>query len=160
MTPLQSISTDPAASSDGRFHWDVLRLDALHPLVSGNKPFKLSGYLQAAADTGRRGILTFGGAWSNHIHAVAFAARERGLASIGIIRGEPADPLSATLQDAKAAGMQLRFLSRADYRTVRTFGTDDWQLAYPGFLMVPEGGAGVTGVRGAAEIMRLIPEGL
>ena len=158
MTPTESISIDRASSSDGQFGWQVLRLDRLHPVVSGNKPFKLSRYLREAKEGGYRGILTFGGAWSNHIHAAAFAAREAGLASLGLIRGERPVRLSATLLDAERAGMELRFLSRTEYRELSSRGENFTHLRFPGFLAVPEGGAGAAGMLGAADIMQFIPK--
>ncbi len=64
---------------------DVLRLDELHPVVSGNKWFKLTNYLQKAGQEGHKTVATFGGAFSNHIIATAFACKEKGLHSIGFI---------------------------------------------------------------------------
>ncbi|RYY88823.1 MAG: 1-aminocyclopropane-1-carboxylate deaminase, partial [Chitinophagaceae bacterium] len=95
---------------------DVLRLDELHPIVSGNKWFKLQPWLERAKAEGKRGLITFGGAWSNHLLATAEACRVAGLEAIGIVRGErPAQP-SAMLLDAQSRGMQLHFVSRSDYR--------------------------------------------
>ena len=88
---------------------DVLRLDKLHPVVSGNKWFKLEKHLQLA---GTSPILTFGGAWSNHLVATAYAAKQAGLTAIGIVRGEQSFAPSLTLQDAAAYGMHLEFISR------------------------------------------------
>ena len=132
---------------------DVLRLDLLHPVVSGNKWFKLRYYLQAAREKGAGTIATFGGAYSNHIVATAFAAREQGFNSIGFIRGEEPAQLSHTLQDARSFGMELVFLSRELYRQ-----PDDVMSIYnkPGWLWVPEGGSGKTGADGAAGILDTI----
>src|SRR6266487_5419340 len=80
---------------------DVLRLDRIHPVVSGNKWFKLKYHLQQALQQNKKGICTFGGAWSNHLVATAFACRQAGLSCIGIIRGEQPALLSATLNDAQ-----------------------------------------------------------
>src|SRR4051812_16115153 len=91
----------------------MLRLDLLHPEVSGNKWFKLRYNLEAA---GKRTILTFGGAYSNHIAATAAACKLAGLQTIGIIRGEKPANLSHTLQQAIIDGMQLEFISREAYR--------------------------------------------
>src|SRR5882757_10217759 len=79
---------------------DVLRLDTLHPVVSGNKWFKLKAHLHEAHQQSASSILTFGGAWSNHIIATAFAAQQAGIPAIGIIRGERPPALSATLETA------------------------------------------------------------
>jgi 1-aminocyclopropane-1-carboxylate deaminase/D-cysteine desulfhydrase-like pyridoxal-dependent ACC family enzyme len=135
---------------------DILRIDRIHPVVSGNKWFKLKHYLQQAIVNHQHSLLSFGGAYSNHIVATAFAAREFGLKSIGIIRGEKPSRLSHTLQNASQYGMQLEFVSRAEYQ----HKTDaDWLKGlsdkYPGAYMVPEGGAGEAGVKGAAEILAL-----
>ncbi len=128
---------------------DVLRLDAIHPVVSGNKWFKLRKYLQAAKDLDKKWVVTVGGAWSNHVLATAAACEAFGLKSIGIIRGEaPAVP-SITLQDATRYGMELHFISR------EAFGKKQW----PEFVMeddcyfIPEGGYGRPGAAGAATIL-------
>src|ERR1700744_5967754 len=75
---------------------DVLRLDRLHPVISGNKWFKLKGHLRQALLSPDPILLTFGGAWSNHLVATAFAAKQLGRPAIGIIRGERPSHLSAT----------------------------------------------------------------
>src|SRR5690242_14325547 len=80
---------------------DVLRLGLLHPVISGNKWFKLKGYLEDAKAKGQSTVLTFGGAYSNHIAATAVAAQLAGMKSIGVIRGEEASNLSHTLIVAK-----------------------------------------------------------
>lgn len=133
-----------------------MRLDLIDPVISGNKPFKLSEYIRSAKNAGHQGLATFGGAWSNHIHATAQAARRSGLKCIGIIRGERPDILSPTLSDAEAAGMELRFISRNDYRVLRTT-SQPIENVFPGCTVIPEGGAGEPGMRGAAGIMDLIP---
>jgi 1-aminocyclopropane-1-carboxylate deaminase len=93
-----------------------LRLDLLHPVVSGNKWFKLKYYLEDAIAQNKNTIATFGGAYSNHIVATAYAAKEAGLQSIGFIRGERPGELSPTLQDAASYGMDLVFIERELYR--------------------------------------------
>src|SRR5882757_4124877 len=126
---------------------DVLRLDQLHPVISGNKWFKLKEWLQLAKDSSRQRIITFGGAWSNHIIATSFAAREAGLSSIGIIRGQRPDHPSHTLIGAQTYGMQLEFVSREQYKQKE----DPAFLAalsalYPDAIIIPEGGAGEPGI--------------
>ncbi len=130
---------------------DVLRLDKLHPVISGNKWYKLEQHLQLAAGAP---ILTFGGAWSNHLVATAYAAKQAGLPAIGIVRGEQSFALSSTLQDAIAYGMQLEFISRQQYAQKE----QPWflqQLAhrYPGAYIIPEGGGGMPGIRGSEAIL-------
>ncbi|WP_157986528.1 1-aminocyclopropane-1-carboxylate deaminase/D-cysteine desulfhydrase [Chitinophaga alhagiae] len=100
----------------------MLRLDRLHPLVSGNKWFKLKYNLEAAAG---RPIVTFGGAYSNHIAATAAACRMQGIACTGIIRGErPAAP-GHTLKHAAEMGMELVFVSREEYRQMTQEGNEE-----------------------------------
>ena len=134
---------------------DVLRLDRLHPVVSGNKWFKLKKHLELAAGSP---ILTFGGAWSNHLVATAYAAHEAGLASIGIIRGERPQTLSSALQDAIAYGMQLEFISREGYtqKTMPGF-LQTLKTRYPGAYVIPEGGGGWPGIVGSEDILRIVP---
>ena len=91
---------------------DVLRLDEIHPVVSGNKLFKLHYFLEEAIASGHKTILTFGGAWSNHLPATAFAFQSAGLKSIGIVRGEQPAILSLALQQCIQYGMQLKYVTR------------------------------------------------
>jgi 1-aminocyclopropane-1-carboxylate deaminase len=131
---------------------DVLRLDQMHPIVSGNKWFKLQFYLQEAVEK-KVGICTFGGAYSNHIAATAFACKEASIPVKAFIRGEQNLTLTPTLQAAKTAGMELLFTDRTTYKTVKlqTGITNNGK-----WLFVPEGGYGKTGVNGAAEIASYI----
>jgi 1-aminocyclopropane-1-carboxylate deaminase/D-cysteine desulfhydrase-like pyridoxal-dependent ACC family enzyme len=135
---------------------NVLRLDRIHPIVSGNKWFKLQEYLRKAMETGSEGILTFGGPFSNHIVAAAFAARAYGLRSRGIIRGEEPKIWSPTLRDASEYGMDLIFVAREDYRS-----PEGWLkkkgLLHSTWTTIPEGGAGPEGRKGAAAILKLVP---
>jgi 1-aminocyclopropane-1-carboxylate deaminase len=130
---------------------DVLRLDTLHPIVSGNKWFKLQHYLQAAKPFGK--IATFGGAFSNHIVATAFAAKQAGLACKGIIRGEESNRLSPSLQTAKEDGMELQFVSRADFNHIDTLKN---KLEALGFYVIDPGGYGQLGAKGAADILQQV----
>src|ERR1700741_204500 len=123
---------------------DILRLDLIHPLVSGNKWFKLKYYLQEAAEQGQKEIVTAGGAYSNHIVAVAWACRESGLAGTGFIRGErpkAAQELSHTLRTAEECGMRLEFVDRERFR-LKKFPER------PGYF-IEEGGYGLKGAEGA-----------
>lgn len=151
------IRTDAFRWPDGSAGWDVLRLDLLHPVVSGNKPFKLAPYLHRARAEGRPGIATFGGPYSNHIHATAHAAAAAGMPSIGFIRGERPASLSPTLRDAATWGMQLRFLSREDYRVRSQTASADDVGCPPGWMLIPEGGQGPAGVAGACTILDGVP---
>src|SRR5687768_7848767 len=89
----------------------VLRLDVIHPVISGNKWYKLKAYLQDAAVQQKKAIVTFGGAFSNHIVAVAAACRLYNFQAVGIIRGEQPKHLSHTLLNAREQGMELCFIS-------------------------------------------------
>ena len=127
---------------------EVLRLDKVHPVISGNKWFKLNHYLQTAIQSNKKKILTYGGPWSNHLVATAAACNELGLASIGIVRGEKPKKMSATLEEAQDWGMKIEYLSRENYLLQKRVQHDqDEEL-----LIIPEGGYGVLGVKGIAAI--------
>ncbi len=132
----------------------VKRLDLIQPLVQGNKYYKLKYNLLAAKDQGKSSILTFGGAFSNHILATAQAAKQYGFKSIGIIRGEIKEPLNPTLSMAKDSGMFLQSISRSEYRekTSEKF-IADLKLKYGDFYLIPEGGTNALAVKGCAEIL-------
>jgi 1-aminocyclopropane-1-carboxylate deaminase len=135
---------------------DVLRLDKIHPIISGNKWFKLKYYLEDAVKQ-KRSIITFGGAYSNHIIATAFAAKQLNLPSTGMIRGEEPKQFSHTLILAKKYGMKLVFISRNEYlkRNDENF-ISDLKTTYPNSIIIPEGGSGSEGIHGSEEIMKLI----
>jgi 1-aminocyclopropane-1-carboxylate deaminase/D-cysteine desulfhydrase-like pyridoxal-dependent ACC family enzyme len=137
---------------------DVLRLDQLHPVVSGNKWFKLKYYLERAKHEEKSKLVSFGGAYSNHLIALAEASRWYGFSSAAFIRGEEADKLSYTLQEAREMGMELHFLSRRDYdEKKKSVFSPQYENHESRELLIPEGGAGWEGVKGAAEILSLIP---
>ncbi|MGZ3849218.1 MAG: 1-aminocyclopropane-1-carboxylate deaminase/D-cysteine desulfhydrase [Flavisolibacter sp.] len=140
-----------------KFHTrvDVMRLDLLHPVISGNKWYKLKEYLKEAKQQSKTTILTFGGAFSNHIVATAAAARLEGLKSIGIIRGERPSVLSPTLVEALHYGMELHFVSRADYRNKLI--PQQMVNQHGGTLYrINEGGYGVKGMEGASAILEKV----
>jgi 1-aminocyclopropane-1-carboxylate deaminase len=148
------IRVDPV-SAFYNFHTtvDVLRLDLLHPLISGNKWFKLKEYFHDSKDQGKKAVLTFGGAFSNHILATAAAANLAGLGSIGIIRGDEITPLSPTLQDARAEGMHLVFIDRLQYR-LKTIPPQAYEKFSPEEIYcINEGGYGQRGAAGAGTIL-------
>lgn len=128
-----------------------------HSYVSGNKLRKLKYNLIAAKRRKKKVLLTFGGAFSNHIAAVAFSGREHGFETIGIIRGEELkdlQSLNATLTFSKACGMQFKFVSRETYRT-KTSASFVAQLEqeFGDFYLIPEGGTNSYAVRGCEEIL-------
>lgn len=131
---------------------DVLRLDKIHSVVSGNKWFKLKYYLQQAAENNVETIATFGGAFSNHILATAYACNQQNFKCTGFIRGEKPKQFSQTLLDAQALNMQLEFVSRDAYTNKQTIID-----ANKNYFFIPEGGYGKTGAKGAAEIVNLVP---
>ncbi len=130
---------------------DVLRLDLLHPIVSGNKWFKLQNYIKEALLLEKATIATFGGAYSNHILATAFACKSYGLQSVGFIRGEKPEDYSTTLQQAEEYGMQLIFISREQYKLKEKVADEFNQFNW---YWIAEGGYGSTGAKGAEDILK------
>ncbi len=135
----------------------VKREDLLHPFVSGNKLRKLKYNIQEAVKQQKTTLLTFGGAYSNHISATAAAGKELSIKTIGIIRGEELSGKIAenpTLSFAKKCGMELYFISRADYRkkSEPDFITE-LKKRHGSFYLVPEGGTNKLAVKGCEEIL-------
>ncbi len=129
----------------------VLRLDKIHHIVSGNKLFKLHYFLQQALSQ-KLPVLTYGGAYSNHLVATAYACKQLNIACKGVVRGEEPARWSHTLLACAQLGMQLEFVSRTDYGAVAS--TDQRQ---PGYINIPEGGYHPTGARGASQILKCLP---
>ncbi len=136
---------------------NILRLDKLHSVVSGNKWFKLKHYLAEAVEQ-KQTVATFGGAWSNHIVAVAYCCQQVGLQSIGIIRGEKPAVLSDTLTQAVEYGMELQFVTREEYNSRKKevagkqeTGNREWETGNE-IYWINEGGYGSLGAKGAADI--------
>ena len=137
------------------------RDDLLHPLVSGNKWRKLKYNLLEAGRLGIKTLLTFGGAYSNHLYATAAAGRVFGFNTIGIVRGDELTgspdrpkPLNPTLTFCREQGMTLRFVDRATY--LRANDTDylaDLQARYGPCYILPEGGTNPLAIQGTAELM-------
>ena len=135
----------------------IKRDDLIHPFVSGNKFRKLKFNLLQAKAENQSALLTFGGAYSNHIAAVAFAGKENGFQTIGIIRGdELADKIESnpTLNFAQEFGMQFEFVSRETYRlkTEESF-LEQLQQKYGAFYLIPEGGTNALAIQGCQEIL-------
>jgi 1-aminocyclopropane-1-carboxylate deaminase len=133
-----------------------LRLDLIHPIVSGNKWFKLKYHLQQAQRLSCKGIITFGGAYSNHLVAAAWAAKEAGLPIIGVVRGEEPAQFSPALKDMVAYGMPLKFVNRRSFADEEQL-IEKFQQLYPQHFIIPQGGQSDWGVKGAAEILQLAP---
>ncbi len=156
------VSNSPVQWLDNPFSEPVsIRLflkrdDLLHPLVSGNKWRKLKYNLLAARERGNNMLLTFGGAYSNHLYATAAAGRALNFRTIGIVRGDELAhaPLNSTLAFCQLCGMHLHFISRTDYRRKDTpeFLTELTEQFGP-FYLLPEGGTNDLAIGGTAEIM-------
>ncbi|MCF8422735.1 MAG: 1-aminocyclopropane-1-carboxylate deaminase/D-cysteine desulfhydrase [Bacteroidia bacterium] len=132
----------------------ILRLDLIHPEISGNKWFKLKYNLEQAQKENKNAIITFGGAFSNHIAATAAACKFNGLKSIGIIRGEINSAINSTLYVAQQNGMELLFVSRNEY--AQKNDSDYLQrlrYMYPDAYVIPEGGDNRLGQKGCEEIL-------
>jgi 1-aminocyclopropane-1-carboxylate deaminase/D-cysteine desulfhydrase-like pyridoxal-dependent ACC family enzyme len=143
----------PSINSSG-VKISVLRLDKIHPVISGNKWFKLKYHLEHFKNNSYKGILTFGGAWSNHIVAAACACFLEKIECVGIIRGEKPLQLSFTLREASRYGMKLDFINRQQYSDKSSISFVEWLMKnYPGYYIIPEGGAGPLGEKGAGEIL-------
>ncbi len=132
----------------------IKRDDLIHPIISGNKWRKLVNNIHFAKQHNYRGIVSFGGSYSNHIHALAYACQQHQLQSIGIIRGESHHQNNYTLSWASHWGMQLNFVDRKTYRQRReeTF-LSNLQHQYPNYFIVPEGGSNSLALTGVAELV-------
>lgn len=137
----------------------VLRLDLIHIQINGNKWFKLKYNLLEAKQNQCSSLLTFGGAYSNHIFATAAAGRIFGFETIGVIRGEPTLPLNPTLRFAQEQGMKLLYCDRQTYRQRHTQEVQEdlkkqLQKSSNQIFIIPEGGSNLNGVRGCMEIIQ------
>ncbi len=149
-SPLHLLS-DPRLVAAG-LQLYVKRDDLLHPEISGNKWRKLKYNLQRARETGKQGVLTFGGAFSNHIYATAAAGKWMNFPTIGIIRGERVTPLNPTLAFAESCGMKLHFVSRTQYRNKKAI-PEALGLSTDQYYCLEEGGTNVYALPGCAEIV-------
>jgi 1-aminocyclopropane-1-carboxylate deaminase/D-cysteine desulfhydrase-like pyridoxal-dependent ACC family enzyme len=137
----------------------IKREDLLHAQVSGNKWRKLKYNLAFAGENGFKQLLTFGGAYSNHLYATAAAGKLYGFETIGVVRGEPTFPLNPTLDFAVANGMQLHYINREEYRNKNS---NDLMFRlheqYGAAFFIPEGGSNAWGVNGCMDILRDVKE--
>ncbi|MGF6209606.1 1-aminocyclopropane-1-carboxylate deaminase/D-cysteine desulfhydrase [Pseudomonas frederiksbergensis] len=137
----------------------ILRLDQIDPLISGNKWFKLIEHLHAADQAGADGIISLGGAHSNHLHALAAAGKRFGFNTVGLLRGHPHD--TPTVKDLQDFGMQLHWLGYGGYRARHEAGFWlPWQAQYPTLHPVPEGGGGLRGAQGCMQLRDQVREQL
>ncbi|WGT27313.1 1-aminocyclopropane-1-carboxylate deaminase/D-cysteine desulfhydrase [Pseudomonas marginalis] len=130
----------------------VLRLDRIDPLISGNKWFKLTEHLAQARQADASGVISLGGAYSNHLHALAAVGKRFGFPTVGLLRGHPQD--TPTVLDLKAFGMQVHWLGYAGYRArhAEDFWLP-WREQYPDLYPVPEGGGGMAGALGCGVLV-------
>ncbi len=156
-TPVQEIN-DPILEKAG-LRLLIKREDLNHPLVSGNKWWKLKYNLEEAEKLNKKTLLTFGGAYSNHIFATAAAAHELGFKSIGIIRGEETLPLNHTLSFAVSKGMKLHYVTREQYRekTEPDF-IAELQNHFGDFYLIPEGGTNARAVKGCEKFAKTLAD--
>jgi 1-aminocyclopropane-1-carboxylate deaminase len=133
------------------------RDDLLHPVISGNKWRKLKYSLDHALSSGADTIISMGGAYSNHLHALAYAGKALGLKTTGLIRGGQPGKLTPTLSDMQNWGMKLEFVSRSDYRLLRQYkDCHDLPGLKPQQYWLPEGGAQTLALKGVAELVEEI----
>ncbi|WP_375741639.1 1-aminocyclopropane-1-carboxylate deaminase/D-cysteine desulfhydrase [Pseudomonas boanensis] len=137
----------------------MLHLEEIDALISGNKWFKLAPHLERACQEGADGVVSLGGAHSNHLHALAAAGKRFGFPTVGLLRGEPQD--TETVQELQAFGMQLHWLGYGAYRSRHQAGFwAPWLQRYPGYVAVPEGGGGLDGAHGCMGLVMMIREQL
>lgn len=132
----------------------IKRDDSIHPIISGNKWRKLKFNLDFAKSHHYAGVVSFGGSFSNHIHALAFACQQQSLSSVAIIRGEKEYASNFTLSMAQQWGMNLHFVDRKTYRLRDNKDyLAELQKIYPDHLIVPEGGSNALALKGVGEII-------
>lgn len=156
---LQTLHDERLALADVSL--SLWRLDCLPGVLSGNKYYKLGENLRRAQAAGVSRVASFGGAWSNHLHALAQAGQDANVQTLGLVRAEADLPLTAMLEDARRWGMELHFLSRSDYR--RRHSSEFMEAlarVYPDTWWVPEGGSNPEGVAGCVTLGREIAQNL
>lgn len=154
-SPLQKLNSAFLEQADIQLY--IKRDDLIHPQFGGNKWRKQKYNLIHASEQNFDTLLTFGGAWSNHIYATAAAARHFGFNSIGIIRGEKHTPLNTTLSFAESCGMQLHYVSRAEYRKKHEAAfLQNLRLQFGKVYILPEGGSNALALKGCEETVQEI----
>lgn len=161
LNPVNSHPLAHPAFSDADLQVSMLRLDQTHPVVSGNKWFKLRYNLADALRQNAPGLISFGGAWSNHLHALSYAGKALGLNTCAIVRGEEwASRSTPLLDDLRRWGTEVVPVSRAKYRqrNQRDY-QQHLQRQFPGYYLIPEGGDNFLGLLGMAALQdQLLPE--
>lgn len=146
-SPMQRVSYAPLDQRG--ISLSIKREDLLDPRLSGNKLYKLHGHVQLAQQQGASQLVSFGGYYSNHLHALAYLGRACGSRTLGLVRGHAPQSLSPTLQDCVGQGMELQFLSRLEYRHWQ----DGGHPHFPNSYIIPAGGSGPAGLSGCGAIM-------
>jgi 1-aminocyclopropane-1-carboxylate deaminase/D-cysteine desulfhydrase-like pyridoxal-dependent ACC family enzyme len=157
LTDIPTIRVEDPLLKEAGVTLMINRQDLIHPYLSGNKWYKLKYNLIEAKKSGYKTLLTFGGAYSNHIYAAAAVGKIFGFKTIGVIRGEQCTPLNSTLSFASSCGMKLFYLSRQDYR--RKHEPEIIQMLeekFGNFYLIPEGGSNKLAVKGCSEIIQSI----
>ena len=140
--------------SNNTIQVDTLRLDLIHPIISGNKWYKLKYYLQEAQATNAKKIASFGGPYSNHLVAIAYAAKLYGLKSIGYVRSNEGEPITSSMQEAIGYGMEIIYLGRNSFQEKKTKLLFDYKTNNPTEIyFIDEGGYGILGAKGASTII-------
>ena len=148
----QQINSDVFKSK--KINLFIKRIDLIHPFVSGNKYYKLKYNFTELLKQKKDKILTFGGAYSNHISATSYYAKKNNVKSIGIIRGEKQLKLNHTLTFAKNQGMKLHYVSREEYRLKhKLYFINKLKKKFGDFYLLPEGGSNILAVKGSKEIL-------
>jgi 1-aminocyclopropane-1-carboxylate deaminase len=153
-SPLESISLPVLEKAEVQLY--LKREDLIHPLYGGNKIRKLKYNVEQCKREGKIGLLTCGGAYSNHIIATAAYGKEQGLKIKAIIRGEELLIENPTLKEAAALGMELVFVSREVYRSIRENNALAFEISNSNpntFYFVPEGGTNSLAIEGVAELV-------
>ncbi|KPC05300.1 1-aminocyclopropane-1-carboxylate deaminase/D-cysteine desulfhydrase [Pseudomonas syringae] len=133
----------------------MLRLDRIDTLISGNKWFKLSDHLKQAVTVGAQGVISLGGAHSNHLHALAAAGKRFGFPTVGLLRGHAQQ--TPTVLDLQAFGMQLHWLGYTGYRARHAADFwQPWQARYPELYPIVEGGGRLAGALGCARLREMV----
>lgn len=156
-SPLQEIELDLLKNQGIRLY--IKRDDLIHPTISGNKWRKLKYNIAAFQQSNKPQLLTYGGAFSNHIYATAAAGQLYGFKTIGIIRGEKNTPLSNSLDFAEKQGMHLHFVSRSAFAN-KVLLLPELQHLFGDFYDLPEGGANALAIKGCGEIVEEVQKQL
>ena len=137
----------------------IKRDELIHPVIQGNKWRKLKYNLIEARNTHQNTLLSFGGAYSNHLHALAAAGKQFDFKTIGIIRGEQHTPPNPCIQDMIDWGMQLKYITRVEYKNkTQTDFINNLHLQLGDFYLIPEGGNNTEGIKGCAELLSELEE--